>query len=295
MSEQKSGSLYILRLVPALMLVCFVAWCSSSNRVRQNNFPVLTELKELFMQQGLIDGPGNVDLADVAKKIGEPGMNKLLYEAAGGLSLDAVKWLVKNGADPRNVGALQDLTLLQKAAKAPRFERIEYFLGFGLDPMQRSRDGVTVLQIASQAGIDQRTLALLTSKGLKVSDTDAMGRQAIHYAAVKSIPVLTAAGADVNAVDSEGRTALHYAAREGQNAVAAELLNNGASVFIQDKRGRTALHLAATNHNGEATIDTLLAAGAPKTVRDNDGKTARDVATETRENRRGNLSVVDKL
>ena len=296
MSEEKSGSLYLLRLVPPLMLVCFVAWCSSSNRVRQDNFPVMTELKDLFQQEGLVDGVGSVDLAEVAKRTGEPGMNKLLYEAASGSSLDAIKWLVKNGADPRNVGTIKDLTLLQKAAKMPRYERIEYFLSFGLDPLQRGRDNVTVLDIAAQGGLDQRTLSLLIDKWLKVTDVDASGKKPIHYASVKSIPALVAAGSDIDAADAEGRTALHYAARDGQNAVVVELLNHGASVYAQDNRGRTPLHLAAMSDNANSVIDVLLAAGAPRTMRDNDGKTARDIATdEQRPSRRNQNSLADKL
>lgn len=296
MNEERSGRLYLLRMVPVLMVVCFVAWCTSSNRARQHNLPVLTELRELFMQEGLVDGGGSVDLADVAKKTGEAGMNRLLYEAAARSSLDAIKWLVKNGADPRNVGTIKDLALLQNAAKMPKYERIEYFLGFGLDPLERSRDKVTVLDIAAQGGVDQRTLALLISKGLSVKDVDATGRQAIHFASVKSIPVLVAAGADVNATDSEGRTALHYAARTGQNALVAELLKNAASVFAQDSRGRTPLHLAAIGNNSNAVIDTLLAAGAPKTVRDNDGNTPKDIVNERYDiSRHENLSAADKL
>lgn len=280
MSEGKSVGVQLFRLVPVLMLVLFITWCSSNNRSQQNNFPVGAELKELFMQEGLVDNANSIDLVDVAKRTGEPGMNRLLYLAASDSSLDAIKWLVKNGADPKNVGVIKDLTLLQQAAKKPQYERIAYFLNFGLDPMQRSRDNVTVLDIAAQGNMDERTLSLLTAKGLKVTDVDSSGRQAIHFASVKSVPILVAAGADVNAIDSDGRTALHYAAKAGQNAVVAELLNKSASVFIQDNKGRTPLHSAAMSKNGEAVIETLLAAGASRTMRDNDGNTAGDLAPD---------------
>lgn len=299
MSDSSKMVRYLVRLVPALILIGLVSWCTSNNRARQSNAPVLIEVKELFMRQGLIDNASSpVDLAAVAKRTGEQGMNELLYEAASGASLETIKWLVKHGADPRNVGALHDLTLLQKAAKAPRYERIEYFLGFGLDPLQRTRDGMSLLHIAAQAGVDQRTLMLLTSKGMAITDVDSAGRQPIHYAAVKSIPVLRAVGADINAQDSDGRTALHFAAKEGKHDVVAELLAHSASVFSQDKRGRTPLHLAAmnVNYSTDKVIDTLLAAGAPTTMRDHDGMTPRALAIEARENRSGSyVSTIDKL
>lgn len=294
-SEKKIASLFLIRLIPALMLISLLAWCSSGNRIRNDNVQIAAELKDLFMQDGFIDGAGEVDLADVAKRIGEPGMNQLLYEAAPGASLDAVKWIVKHGADPKNIGAVQELTLLQRSAKTPRYERLEYFLSTGLDPLQRSQDGMTVLHIAARGGMDQRALSLLLSKGLKVTDVDATGRQPIHLASVKSISVLIAAGADVDAKDNEGRTALHLAARNGQNNVVTELLRQAASVFAQDNRGRTPLHLAAMNNNSDAVIDTLLAASAPKTARDIDGMTPKDIAQDARENNRSRLSTVDKL
>ncbi|HEY0844279.1 MAG TPA: ankyrin repeat domain-containing protein [Noviherbaspirillum sp.] len=299
MSDDTKKVRFLVRLVPALILISLVAWCTTNNKARQSNAPMLIEVKELFMTHGLIDSSNSpVDLAAVAKRHGETGMNAMLYEAASGASLETIKWLVEHGADPKNVGAMQDLTLLQKAAKVPRYERLEYLLGFDLDALQRTRDGMTLMHIAAQAGVDQRTLMLLASKGLNVTDTDAFGRQPIHYAAVKSIPVLQAAGADINAKDSDGRTALHYAAKEGKLDVVTELLAQSASVYTQDKRGRTPLHLAAmtTGYSTEKVIDTLLAAGAPTTVRDDDGMTPRALAIEARENRSGSyVSVIDKL
>ncbi|HJV86267.1 MAG TPA: ankyrin repeat domain-containing protein [Noviherbaspirillum sp.] len=300
MSDQTKRVRFLVRLVPALILISLVAWCTTNNRARQSATPTLVEIRELFLSTGQIDNSSNsVDLAAVAKRIGEPGMNDVLYEAASSASLDTLKWLVAHGADPKNIGALHELTLLQKAAKVPRVERLEYFLSFGLDPQQRTGEGMTLLHIAAQAGMDQRCLQLLTSKGLNLSDVDSFGRQPIHVASVKSIPVLVAAGADINAKDSKGRTALHHAAKDGKNDIVTELLHYSASVYAQDDHGRTPLHLAAMklNYDSEKVVDTLLAAGAPTTARDQDGMMPRDLAIEARENSRygSRGSIIDKL
>jgi ankyrin repeat protein len=297
MTDGGYRKLFLFRMLPLLFVVCFVAWCSSSNHSRQATQPIHTELMELFTSSGLIDNASrNANLTDVARKVGESGMNRLLYDSAGQASLDALKWMVKNGADPKNIGAMQDLTLLQKVAKTPRYDRLEYFLTFGLNPLERTGEGATLLDIAAQGGLDERVLSLLQSKGMKITDADNQGRQAIHYAAVKSIPVLITAGADIGAKDQLGRTALHQAARDGKNDVAAELIRNGASVFEKDERGRTPLHLAAMRNNNDAVIDTLLAGGASVTVRDNDGMTAKEIAVQARKNDNNHYrSTMDKL
>lgn len=296
MSDNAKTIRFVTRVVPSLILVSLVAWCTTNNHSRQQTMPVYTELRSLFMETGMIDSPNTADLSAVAERIGESGMNQLLYEAASGASLDAIKWIVKNGADPKNIGAIQDLTLLQRAAKIPRHDRLEYFLSLGLDPKERTRDGMTLLHIAAQNGVDQRTVALLVSAGLSVTDTDIAGRQPIHFASVKSIPVLVGAGADINAKDHDGRTPLHHAAAETKHDITSQLIQQGASVFAQDNQGRTPLHLAAMNNYSEQIVDTLLASGAPTTARDRDGNTPRDLAIDARENsRRYSASVIDKL
>ncbi len=49
-----------------------------------------------------------------------------------------------------------------------------------------------------------------------------------------------------------------------------------ASVFAADDKGRTPLHLAA-RVGSENAVDALLAAGAPRTLRDGDNNTPLDL------------------
>ena len=295
MSEPKSRYQIWLRAVPLFVLVCLVAWCTTNRQNIQQISPIKAELQSIFMEAGLVDGVNQQNnLTDVAKKMGEPALNNLLYEVASSASLDALKWLVVHGADPKNVGTLHDLTLLQKVAMRPRLDRLEYFLSFGLNPLERSRDGRTILHLAAQGGLDQNVLALLVAKGLSVSDSDNTGAMPIHYSSVKSVATLLAGGAEIEAKDGLGLTALLLAAKNGRNDVVSELLNNAASVYAVDNKGRTALHYAAMAHNSDNLIDTLLAAGAPVTARDNEGQTPKDLALGARENSR-QRSAIDKL
>lgn len=287
MNEERKFRQYLFRLIPVLLLVSFLGWCSTSNKARQENTPVKTELMELMMESGMVDSPVEKEpLAKVAKRAGEAAMNRLLYDAAPTASLGALKWIVENGADPRNVGAMQDQTLLQRVAKLPRPDRLEYFLNLGLDPLERTREGKTLLHIAAGGGVEERALALLTAKGLKLTDTTRGGQLPIHFANVKSLAVLVAAGAEVDAKDAELRTPLHGAAANGNNELVTELLRLNASVFAADNKGRTPLHLA-TLGRFDNVKQTLIAAGAPQTARDQDGDTPADLETSsTGRNRR---------
>lgn len=299
MDEERSRlRLFLFRLIPTVLLASLVGWCSSGNRARQEAEPIRTELAELFQSEGLIDTPINAgSLSDAAKKLGQPGLNRLLYAAAPAASLDALKWLVKNGADPKNVGTLKDLTLLQQVAKVPRYDRLEYFLALGLDPTELGRDGRNLLHVAAAGGMDERVLKLLLDKGLRLDSTTPSGASAMHFASVKSIPVLVSAGLKIDSVDEDQKTALHHAASRGASEIATELIRSNASVFAADKRGRTPLHLASMAR-ASPVIDALLAAGAPRTARDADGNTPRDLYKETLRGRSRHGSgndILDKL
>ncbi|MBK7061952.1 MAG: ankyrin repeat domain-containing protein [Rubrivivax sp.] len=277
--------LRIVRFLPLVMLVAFVAWCSASSDRRREAAPQRTELTELMLQQGLIStgSPRSEALADAARVAGPSGMNQLLHSVAAQASPEALRWIVAHGADPASVGAPQGVPLLQQAARQPSFVRMDYFLGLGLDARQRGPGGDTVLHVAARAGLDARVLQLLLSKGLKLTDVNDAGQTAVHVAALKSLGPLVQAGADVDAVDALGRSALHLAAAEKRADLVVELVRLRASVFKTDNRQRTPLHLAAQSRC-EPCVDALLAADAPRSARDSDGLTARDLAQARRSN-----------
>jgi ankyrin repeat protein len=269
----------LVRFLPLVLLVLFVAWCSHSGERKREQGPQRVELTELFLQQGLITGPisGDGGLAKAATRAGRSGMNQLFYNSVTQASIESLRWMIDHGAEPASIGAPEGVPLLHKAAQTPNAARLEFLLGLGLDARQRGPNGNTVLHTAAAAGVDEHVLKIMLSKGLKLGDTNAAGQQPIHLANVKSIDVLVRNGAEVDAVDGLGRTALHQAASDKRADLAVELLRVGASVFKTDSKGRTPLHLAALSRS-EPVVDALLAAGAPRSARDADGQTARDLA-----------------
>ncbi len=273
--------LRVVRFLPLLLIVLFVAWCSKSSQQRRVAAPQRVELVELFMQEGLIGNasPREGELDAAARQAGRVGMNQLLVAAAHSASLEALRWIIDHGAEPASVGAPQGVPLLHQAARTPTYARLDYFLGLGLDPRQRDTGGNTVLHVAARGGLDERALQLLLSKGLRLTDGNAAGQLPIHLAGLKSIDTLVRAGADVDATDGVGRTALHLAAADKRADAVNELVRLGASVFKADTKGRTPLHLAALA-GAEPVIDALLAAGAPRSARDADGLSARELATQ---------------
>ena len=280
----------MIKLIPMLILLGLVAWCTSNGQHMRQAAPVRAELLSLLQQGRFIDAStasSTVDPGTITSKLDTTDLNSLLYLAASeNTSLEALKWIISKGANPAMASTGHDLTLLQAVAKHPQMDKLRYFLDVKLNPLERSADGRTMLDLAAQGGLDHQTLALLLEKGLKLSDTDGAGRLPIHWANTKSVSTLVAAGAQVDAPDSEGQTALMAAIKNNNDELAMELIRNSASVYAKDHRGRTPLHYAVLAQNPNTVIDALLAANAPLTARDDDGFTPKELVLRTIESHR---------
>jgi ankyrin repeat protein len=112
------------------------------------------------------------------------------------------------------------------------------------------------------------------------------GFTALHYPAffgrgdaVGASRALLAAGADVNARSQNPFSVLplHSALAGSREDVAALLIDAGADVNATQRHGFTPLQEAAAN-GLSASVDRLLAAGADRAARNDDGKSAADLA-----------------
>ena len=109
-------------------------------------------------------------------------------------------------------------------------------------------------------------------------------------ASLPEVTTLLNSGADLTETDAYGRTALHYAARNEDASVIDLLLRYGADPRAADFLGLTPLHVAARNQN-HLVVETLVRFGADFAARDANGRTPLEVAT----NSNPNSSVADIL
>jgi ankyrin repeat protein len=101
---------------------------------------------------------------------------------------------------------------------------------------------------------------------------------------LRCLRLLARAGANLEATNAwYGKTALHQSARHGDAVFVKELISFGANVDARAANGNTPLHeacAAITKEERLAVVRLLVEAGSDPTVKNRDGKTARDIALE---------------
>jgi ankyrin repeat protein len=180
---------------------------------------------------------------------------------------------------------------------------VESLLAAGADVNLSGRDGATPLHYAvhighgkADADSQAQLFSLLLKAGANPSASDSKGSTPLHYifiqpiiyegeleAAWVCVKMLLQAGASVNARDDRGETPLHRAAGSPDKDVMTLAMRlhqtEALDLDAQNNYGHTPLHIASANSRIEA-VRLLLAAGADKHIRDNEGQPALD---ETRE------------
>lgn len=140
--------------------------------------------------------------------------------------------------------------------------------------------GRSFLDICESGTAQEIELAL--RDGASVFDRDEENFTPLMAAAIGNstgaLSVLLKAGAAVNTSDLMGLTPLMYAAGNNRDAnVCQALIEAGAAVNESDDEGFTPLMYAAIN-NDPAVIEALIKAGSRLSLRNNNGKTALDLA-----------------
>jgi serine/threonine-protein phosphatase 6 regulatory ankyrin repeat subunit B len=143
--------------------------------------------------------------------------------------------------------------------------------GAELKPPAGARVRRSALVAASMAG-DVDNVRLLLSRGAAPS-AEALS-EAITFGRTSVVRMLIGAGADVDGTDGAGINLLHWAVITNRPAVIPLLAKAGVPVNEPDQSGFTPLMYAATIDFGDtASLDALLAAGAKRSIRNNDGRT----------------------
>jgi ankyrin repeat protein len=209
-----------------------------------------------------------------------------LHHAARGGENEIVALLVERGADI-NFRDIKGGTALFYAADANRAKTAKLLLDLGADPNLAGRSGVSSIEAAAFNGND-RVVELLLKHGADPGHVDLSGKSAIIYAAARGFtPIvqrLLNARIDVNTRYGNDLTALMWAAGYSNDVPEAEglatvtlLLDNGARIDDRDNRGRSALMIASESGHAGA-VDLLLKRGADAKLKDNSGNNASDLA-----------------
>jgi ankyrin repeat protein len=153
----------------------------------------------------------------------------------------------------------------------------------GVNPNQRDGDGQTALMVAIREEAWKAVDSLLEYKALDINAANKAGETALMMAALRGnldvLKKLLVRGA-LNSLQQPGWTALHYAASSAVGGDCVALLaKEGAELNARSPNGTTPLMMAA-RYGSEPAVESLLKAGADKTLRNEKGLSAADFARD---------------
>lgn len=254
---------------------------------KRNNTPlhVASEHGKFKVVQLLIEHGANVNMRN------ESGDTPLHRSAYGG-HLDIMQFLLEHGADI-NAQCICHNTALHSAVKADscKLRAVQLLYEHGANVHARNDRGKTPLHgIFLRYRPDPRLIESFLEYGADMDIQADDHSTLLHLASKEAYPelaqLLLEHGASVDTQNDAGQTPLHQAIKglvvsSTQNglSVVRILLAHGANVNAQDIDHSTPLHLLATRKYGYlVATQLLLDHGADANMRNNEGKTASDIA-----------------
>jgi|GEM_PF-1526552 len=214
-----------------------------------------------------------------AKRLGQPA----IHWASSDNQLEAIKLLVKNGADieARDNGGMS--AFMHAVNYNPvNADIVKYFIGAGADINTKdSMNQTSLIRLIADSNNDKKLEYLLDAH----VDVNAKGKDGLTALMYCGNPNwardLIKAGADVNARDDEGKSVLAHAAGAGYTNMVRVFVNAGATIDDKDKGGMTPLmHAALGWFQGYDATKALIEAKADINAKDYSGKTALMHAAE---------------
>lgn len=186
---------------------------------------------------------------------------------------DKVRLLVMRGADVKARSSAGYDALTVAASFHGTANSIRYLIeaGANAEPPEGVRVRKPPIALASTTG-DLENVKLLLANGAEAGRGLA---DAVMFGYPDVVRTLIQAGAKADLTESTGINLLHWAVITGRPAVIADLVKAGADLNGMDDFGFTPLMYAATIDFGNAeAVKELLKAGADRSVRNYDGRTA---------------------
>uniref|UniRef100_A0A674EK83 Serine/threonine-protein phosphatase 6 regulatory ankyrin repeat subunit A-like n=1 Tax=Salmo trutta TaxID=8032 RepID=A0A674EK83_SALTR len=230
---------------------------------------------DLEMAKVLIENGANVDIQN------EEGQTPLHIAAWEGDVL-LLKLFYQSKANP-NITDKMDRSPLHIAAERGHTNVVEVLTEkFKSNVLARTKDGSTLMHIASQCGHPETALTFL-KKGVPLHMPNKSGAMCLHAAAKQGhtavVKSLLLKGAHVDTTTKDGLTGLHIAVQNCKPLVVQMLLGFGAQVQLNGGKAReTPLHIAARVKEGEKVAEMLLKSGADVNAEQENGETAMHVA-----------------
>lgn len=175
-----------------------------------------------------------------------------------------IEALATNPVD--TLSSLQAYTPLMVAANRGALKLVNHLLSVGANINAQSEGGFTALMLAIIGYNEMNRLRKLEHDSSDPS--------------MEVIKALIAAGADVNIATDGGNTAIQEAALQGNVAITKLLIEKGANVNAVNQWNETPLFICGLAKGSAEVAQLLLDAGADKTMKDVDGKTAVDMALQ---------------
>ena len=196
-----------------------------------------------------------------------------LLDAAFHGDVQKLEKLIKRGTSMLNVndGDVHRRTALHLAASEGQLEAVKFLIGNGADASAKDEFDNTPLNDAVRHKHDEVAAIIrkhCQDKNLRGGDVVLPGCQAAvsllscaHAGDLRGVQRFMDNGVEVNCADYDGRTALHLAACEGHGDIVDYLLMANANPNARDRFGGTALHDSIRHHQPAAINAKLKEAG----------------------------------
>ena len=199
-----------------------------------------TDLLLDFFSQGFID---------INKAIHEDGSLPLHYVAGMG-SVEAVKWLLDNGAKIDAEGSLGK-TPMHDAAITGNVEVLKYLQERGANLYKRTptdKGDDSAMDWAAMFG-KNASIKCLSDMGFNINTKDGDGKTPIFNAVsagkINAVKYMIELGADINVKMNDGETLIHHAARYGQVEMLKYLETLGLDIYARCDQGTIPIASAA--------------------------------------------------